>query len=306
MEKQSRRLAEIGRRRAEGAVRPGKRETGMKVAVLSESSREVRVKLDLRIRSNYRSGESEHCEERWERQSVTLKRGTDGVWHVVRVEEHADERRTEADGLFWTAPFEPEIPAAAGKRAGVPSRPLLHPRAAGAMSLSLKPRPYDREAARQYADEYWNKRNPAYESFEVNCTNYISQCLFAGGVPMNYTGKRESGWWYAGKSGGKEAWSYSWAVAHSLQLYLLNSPTGLRGTAVSSSAELDIGDVIFYDWDGNGRFQHSVIVTDRDGSGQPLVNANTADSRRRYWDYRDSPAWTERTRYRFVRIESEF
>ena len=34
---------------------------------------------------------------------------------------------------------------------------------------------------------------------------------------MNYTGKRESGWWYEGYEHGHERWSFSWAVANSLQ-----------------------------------------------------------------------------------------
>ncbi|MBW7461681.1 amidase domain-containing protein, partial [Paenibacillus sepulcri] len=72
---------------------------------------------------------------------------------------------------------------------------------------------YRRDLAAAYADRWWNEGNPAYETFDVNCTNYVSQCLFAGHAPMNYTGKRDSGWWYRERSAGREMWSYSWAVA---------------------------------------------------------------------------------------------
>src|SRR5690606_10586406 len=69
---------------------------------------------------------------------------------------------------------------------------------------------YDRRKAVQYADRWWNDANPAYHFFEVNdCTNYISQCLRAGGAPMRGHPNRSSGWWYSG-----ENWSYSWSVAH--------------------------------------------------------------------------------------------
>ncbi|PDO10679.1 MAG: hypothetical protein BLM47_06190 [Candidatus Reconcilbacillus cellulovorans] len=165
---------------------------------------------------------------------------------------------------------------------------------------------YDRRRAAEYAELWWNRRNPAYTAMEVNCTNFVSQCLFAGGAPMHYTGNRNTGWWYVGRVGGAERWSYSWAVADSLLRYLEQSRTGLRGIRVASPEELDVGDVIFYDWNGDGRFQHSAVVTTRDGFGRPLVNANTSDSRHRFWAYRDSPAWTERTAYAFVRISDTF
>jgi hypothetical protein len=63
--------------------------------------------------------------------------------------------------------------------------------------------------------------------------------------------------------------------------------------------------VISYDWDGNGHFQHSTIVAAVDARGMPLVNAHTTESYHRYWDYRDSYAWTERTAYRFFHIPDE-
>ncbi len=123
---------------------------------------------------------------------------------------------------------------------------------------------------------------------------------------MHYTGRRESGWWYQGKSGGRELWSYSWAVAHSLQVHLSRSRTALQACVVERPEQLMVGDVICYDWDGDSRFQHNTIVIGFDAYGMPLVNAHTTNSRYRYWDYRDSPAWTERTVYRFFHILDEF
>ncbi|WP_409343001.1 amidase domain-containing protein [Paenibacillus sp. MBLB4367] len=161
---------------------------------------------------------------------------------------------------------------------------------------------YDREKVRQYADTWWNGANPQYEHFEVDCSSFVSQCIFAGGAPMNYTGKRGLGWWYRGKFGYQELWSYSWAVANSLARYLgSKSRVGLSAEAVDSPRELELGDVVSYSWEG-GPYQHSTIVTAFDGEGMPLVNAHTVDSRHRYWDYRDSYAWTEQTKYSFYHI----
>lgn len=119
---------------------------------------------------------------------------------------------------------------------------------------------------------------------------------------MDYTGRRETGWWYEGYVGGRERWSFSWAVAHSLRAYLLGGSSPARGIPKADARELDIGDVICYDWDGDGRWQHTVIVTDHDARGWPLVNAHTNNSRNRFWDYRDSYAWSEQTRYAFIHV----
>lgn len=156
---------------------------------------------------------------------------------------------------------------------------------------------YDRLKAVQYAERWWNEYNPAYQEFENNCTNYISQCLHAGGGPMRGAPNRSKGWWYSGKS-----WSYSWSVAHALYLYLKNSTIGLRAKEVSSPEELMLGDIICYDFEGDGRFNHNTIVTAKDIKGMPLVNANTTDSRLRYWSYEDSTAYTSNIQYRFFHI----
>src|SRR5690606_24838126 len=96
---------------------------------------------------------------------------------------------------------------------------------------------YNRQKAKAYADRWWNGANPKFHRFDVDCTNFVSQCLYAGDAPMNYTGRRESGWWYEGYAQGRERWSFSWAVANSLQLYLKTSRTGLRGEAAGFARE---------------------------------------------------------------------
>ncbi|WP_047979830.1 amidase domain-containing protein [Ornithinibacillus contaminans] len=156
---------------------------------------------------------------------------------------------------------------------------------------------YDRLAAVQYAERWWNSYNPAYRTFEVDCTNYVSQCLRAGGAPMRGTPNRNQGWWYQ-----QDNWSYSWAVAHSLRWFLSGSTHGLKGTEVDSPEELSLGDIICYDFEGDGRWNHNTIVVAKDIDGMPLVNAHTQNSRLRYWSYEDSSAWTPNIAYKFFRI----
>ncbi|MBR5430305.1 MAG: DUF5011 domain-containing protein [Firmicutes bacterium] len=44
---------------------------------------------------------------------------------------------------------------------------------------------YDREQARAYALQYALTRNAQYNAFDSNCANFVSQCLHAGGIPMD-------------------------------------------------------------------------------------------------------------------------
>ncbi|WP_077297126.1 amidase domain-containing protein [Virgibacillus pantothenticus] len=160
--------------------------------------------------------------------------------------------------------------------------------------------PYDRQAAVQYAERWWNDYNPAYRQFPVDCTNYVSQCLYAGGAPMYGAPVRERGWWYQDNN-----WSFSWAVAHSLRWYLAGATKGLRGEQKETAEQLIPGDVICYDFSGDGRWDHNTIVVAKDANGMPLVNAHTDNSRNRYWSYEDSAAWTPDIQYKFFRIYTE-
>jgi len=46
---------------------------------------------------------------------------------------------------------------------------------------------YDRASAATYADTYWQSYNPAWPSFAKkggDCTNFVSQALYAGGIAV--------------------------------------------------------------------------------------------------------------------------
>jgi len=108
---------------------------------------------------------------------------------------------------------------------------------------------------------------------------------------------RQTGWWIKGQN-----YSYSWAVANSLRLFLDNSKSGLGAKLVSRPELLLPGDVICYDFQGDGRFDHNTIVVAKDANGMPLVNAHTYNSRMRYWAYTDSTAYTPNIKYKFYSI----
>ncbi len=257
-----------------------------KARFLRVQERDHKVVVDLELRSKLEH-KMDHQEERIEKERITLT-SHNGQWMISFIEI----KDSESSPLF---PANDRIKP-------TQSIPYLNQHYFANTPSTNRSILYDRHKVQQYADAWWDKSNPQYLAFEVDCSNYVSQCLFAGGAPMNYTGKRATGWWYKGRINHQEQWSYSWAVAHSLQSYLSYSISGLRANVVDHAHQLTIGDVIVYDWDGDSKYQHSVIVSALDPQGQPLVNAHTTNSKHRYWDYRDSHAWSEKTQYRFLHI----
>ncbi|KEK23372.1 amidase domain-containing protein [Bacillus gaemokensis] len=156
---------------------------------------------------------------------------------------------------------------------------------------------YNRLEAVKYAERWWDDRNPAYRNFPDNCTNFISQCLHAGETPMTGYPNIRKGWWQR-----ENQWSWSWAVAHSFYWYLSGATTGLQAKAVEKPEDLILGDVIAYDFEDDGRWNHTTIVVAKDADDMPLVNAHSANSRRRYWNYEDSSKYTPQMKYKFFHI----
>lgn len=294
----SRRLAQWYNRRG---ITPLRAETGVRtLRTVRQNPGEVVADVALHSALYYEKGGMTHREDMIETERLTFVR-EGSSWEIATVERSVQERNTQrraldADPALRLSKWGEVLPAPQ------PSQPLLNRNVLRGIAGSKEVR-YRREEAAAYADRWWKDGNPEFEVFDVDCTNYVSQCLFAGGAPINYTGKRETGWWYKGYNGAQEWWSFSWAVSDSLQRYLSGERnSGLRAEAVERPDQLMLGDVILYDWDGNGHYQHSTIVTAFDAGGMPLVNARTVSSRHRFWDYRDSYAWTDRTAYRFFHI----
>ena len=68
--------------------------------------------------------------------------------------------------------------------------------------------PYDRQAAVAYAHRWAYLRNPDFYNFETlggDCTNFASQCLYAGAGVMDYT--PTFGWYYNSQYSRAPAWT---------------------------------------------------------------------------------------------------
>jgi hypothetical protein len=293
MAMQQKRLGQLKQWHKTREIIPRRSQTRIKIMRVQQNADEYIIDLGFKLQFYYDFRNKEHCEQRGERERITLSE-QNGLWIISKIEVLLQEK--------LSSPITESTQTTVEQTKSIP---YLNEQIFARPESSGRRVKYDRIKVQQYADTWWDQANPDYIHFDVDCTNYVSQCLYAGNAPMNYTGKREKGWWYKGQSN-QEQWSFSWSVSHSLQWHLSSSTSGLRADPVKSAAELALGDVIIYDWDGNGKYQHSVIVAAMDADGMPLVNAHTSNSRHRYWDYRDSYAWSEKTKYRFFHIADTF
>ncbi len=129
----------------------------------------------------------------------------------------------------------------------------------------------DLEKAVRYAGKWAYGRNPAYFDFDGlggDCTNFISQCIFAAGAVMNFT--KDTGWYYRSLSDRAAAWT---GVEYFFRFLTSNRGVGPFGREVPP-AEIRVGDVV--QLGAAGEYYHSLItVAVKDG--QPYVAAHTND-----------------------------
>lgn len=116
---------------------------------------------------------------------------------------------------------------------------------------------YNREDAVAYARRWAFSRNPAYYNFDTlggDCTNFVSQCIYAGAGQMNYT--PDVGWYYISISDRAAAWT---GVTFLYNFLTTNKETGPFAGEVTAE-EIQTGDVIQLGR-SDGSFYHSLIVT---------------------------------------------
>ena len=95
-------------------------------------------------------------------------------------------------------------------------------------------KPYNRGLAVAYAQRWSFERNPAYLDFSSiggDCTNFISQCLYAGSGVMNYA---PDGWYYRSPTDR----SPSWTSVEFLERFLTANQT--RGPFANLAAQPDM------------------------------------------------------------------
>jgi hypothetical protein len=145
---------------------------------------------------------------------------------------------------------------------------------------------YLREKAVDYALKYGLTPNPQYQYFGIqgeiggDCTNFVSQCLKAGGAPMAYDVKLP--WWYniIDTNKASHRWSVSWSTANSLYWFIKRrgqmNISGLKGVEVNDITMLELGDLIFYE-NFKGIINHSSIITGF-YEGLPLITQHSVEA----------------------------
>ena len=134
--------------------------------------------------------------------------------------------------------------------------------------LAIKP--YQRENAVAYARKYAFSQNPLFGNFAGiggNCTNFVSQSIYAGGCQMNYT--PTFGWYYISLEDRSPSWT---GVEFFYNFIIENAGVGPFGR-VATSDELEIGDVIQLGREGEG-YYHTLLVVGFSEEGL-LVAAQT-------------------------------
>ena len=133
---------------------------------------------------------------------------------------------------------------------------------------------YNRQKAYEYAKKWAYLRNPIYYNYDPvggDCTNFVSQCIYAGIDQMNYN--KANGWYYINGNDKSPSWT---GVEFLFEFLTSNKSAGPRGK-VADIDELKIGDVVQLSFDGI-KFSHSLIVI-KNGTNvfNTLIAAHTYD-----------------------------
>lgn len=141
--------------------------------------------------------------------------------------------------------------------------------------------PYNRERAVEYARKWALSRNPLFIDFTGiggNCTNFVSQCVFAGAPIMNFTDT--FGWYYISPEDRAPAWSgveeFFGFFTGASDFISQNGGTGPYGMLATRADQIAVGDVIQLQ-NSSGDFYHTLIISAFRGN-EVLVCAQSNDA----------------------------
>lgn len=125
--------------------------------------------------------------------------------------------------------------------------------------------PYNRQRAVEYARRWALSRNPLFADFTGqggNCTNFVSQCLYAGCGVMNDT--PTFGWYYRSLEDRAPAWSgvdelFSFLTG-APDFLSANGGVGPYATDARTARQIELGDVIQLA-NASGAFYHTLIIS---------------------------------------------
>ena len=155
-----------------------------------------------------------------------------------------------------------------------------------AFSIAPPAMAFNGNNAATYADTYWNSRPNNYPAFSDDCTNFVSQSLHAGGIgfrtaTFSWTGAYATTTYWVANEVTIEYWTTSWSVVTANEQFLTSLPGSVMTVVTATNMQnqppsgyRQKGDVIYYDWDGNGTLDHASILTVVNGT-DPNNSAET-------------------------------
>lgn len=140
---------------------------------------------------------------------------------------------------------------------------------------------YNRADAVRYARRWAFRRNPEFYNFDElggDCTNFVSQCVYAGAGVMNFS--PELGWYYISPELRAPSWT---SVRFFYEFMTRNEGVGPYGYEAPLE-ETRPGDVIQLAYQGNEAFSHTLLVVGVGREPTPeniFLAAHTNDAFRR-------------------------
>ena len=134
---------------------------------------------------------------------------------------------------------------------------------------------YNPSSAVAYAKQYWNNYNPNYPNYNSSggdCANFVSQCLYAGGIPQDGT-------WYNGSS----AW-----ISCTAQINYFKSK-GYTVIDYAKASDIKVGNPVYY-YNGNS-MAHTAICVGYSSNGTPLVAAHNSNFWEAEWTLGGASWW---------------
>ncbi len=118
---------------------------------------------------------------------------------------------------------------------------------------------YDRDKAISYAHKWAFDRNPIYYDFSNlggDCTNFVSQVIFAGSRIMNY--KPDLGWYYVNSNQRAPAWT---DVDFLYNFLIQNKSKGPFGEEVDAK-DVQPGDIVQLAFNSKDSYDHAPIIVE--------------------------------------------
>lgn len=173
--------------------------------------------------------------------------------------------------------------------------------AIGVLAIAGSAFAFSSSNAVSYANQWWNSRNPAYNAYDNDCANDVSQVMFAGGYPMNTSTNNP---WYA-NYGYQNAYSQSWRFVQYNRGFFLTDGGSVKkayyGVKTAYPSGISLADIVYYSWFGDRTFAsdaHEAVVTVLNGKATSspetgiLVNAHSNNRYREFWTlYKFNAYW---------------